>query len=366
MAQEIQAIGDRELWVVSGAAALGAKWSLPIFVDFFEANITPQIKRTFARVNPAMTMTPEQESVLESRISAYVYPSEAGHKLIAKSSLNEIAIKAQGITPAFYVQWPDQPNEVASKVEQDSLDPEYLDPSRATEAFLQYVSVQTNVLPLPTLKLAWRALVQCSMTWLAEKKRPIDFGFVELMPVPYRVNWQQVLKAMHPKSPWVITHSKKQDVSRDAMLLEMGLMQNLSNCVLLAVNPNTNCMWWRIEAVHKSEWWKGVEQIEEAHKNKQGPGRYAKHVSAEINRRRSRLVDIYCKWTKEAARPSGNLDQGKLHGSQVIIPWMARGKVNVWNPPCGPVEVCVFGEGSKKDLPKSEKTVALEAVQRLL
>lgn len=360
---ELKLDGDRELWAINGSGVGGTTWSIPVFADPFSGEVKPGQVRRFYRISPAAVMDLGCEAALRGRLIPYNVDAASGMTLVTEKALHEIATKAQGITPSYYLKWgPDGSN--PGKVEEESVDADYDKAPEATEKFIEYVYTHTQVASHSTLKLVWRAITQCAFDWLAVDKRPISFGFMELTPIPYRINWAQMLKAMFPGSPPTVRLKNK--VARDARLLDMGFMGQMTNGILLGMDNNAGVITWRVECTLQKNWWQRIIGLEQKIKATLGPVQYSHYVFRQMFNRRDKLLELYAAWVKEANRPAGTNDDGRLHGGKALICWLPPGKIKPVDPPCGAVEAVVDSDGAEISGPGGPSIMAIEATKRLL
>lgn len=355
--------GDRELWLVRGAITK-KEWVLPIYCDPFDGEVDGQ-KRRYYRIEPTMKLTSPMEMALTGRLTPHIIRSDAGFSLLTETSLNEIAHKAPGITPGYYIVWPNyQPEPQGEVAEKDFVDPDHDNPPQATEKFLEWVFQQTQVAPLPTIKLVWRALMQHLFIWMVEKHKSVDLGFLELLPTPYRSNWTQVMKAMFPNSPY---HANMRDKEkRDLTLMETLFSPNLTNSILYGLTYNTATILWRIDVIHKKIWWAASQELEEKEKMARGPVGYTEYVVRRTAKMKDKLIEVYANWAKEANRPAGGTDEGITYGVPVLTCWIPEGRVTAIAPPEGDVEAVVDAEGTRLRGPGNKASVAKEVTKRLL
>lgn len=355
----LKASGDRELWVVHGKCHKGEQWEIPVFCDPMSAEVDGGVRK-FMRMYPAVGISEPMKIAIHGRAIPYVIQQDRNWTILAERSLHEIAYKAPGITPGYYFKWPGEQADPDS-VDEESVDP---DPSPPSESFIKFVHQQTQIIPYPTLKLVWRAIAECGFDWVLKQKKPINLGWIELIPSPYRANWCQILQAMYPGSTTAITN--KNTAWRENWLNTSGFMVQILNSVLLALNTFTTAIYWRIEVLHSKEWWRAVEDLEGKKKAKLGGLQYTYYVSKMIVKYQATLLKLYREWVREAARPAGQIPKRELGRGEVLTAWIPPGRVRPQKPPSGPVQVVVDSHDSLISSPTNEAFVEVEATARLL
>lgn len=360
----MQVCGDRELWVLHGMGPKNQKWGIPIYVDPFKAEVHQQEVKYF-RITPAIALPPALDVAMKARMMAFAVRTERDYTMLQEKDLNVIATKAPGITPSFYLQWPT--GEVAPQATSEmavECVSEHPDMSPIADRFLTYVFTQTQVVPLATLKLVWKAITQCAFTWMSEKKEPLNIGFATLFPVPYRVNWHQIMKAMFPSSTVACTNRSRKE--RNGRLDNMGFIDQLRNSVNTALDPRSGVIRWRIELAHDKQWWRAIQAIELQKLELGGMIGYTRYVGKEIQKRTKLMVELFTAWTKEAVYPCGHVDDRRVFSEPVLKPWLPPGRITPWRPPEGDIEAVVSGDVEGLTGPENESSMAIEATKRLL
>lgn len=363
MALELIKNGDKELWCVKGEAPGGGEWIVPVYVEYFLSGAKDQ-ERKFVRITRAINiMGPMVVAALKSRLTPYMLASQAGFCMLAESALHEIATKAPGVTPEYYLKFPEEAS-ILNTPERDKVS-EMGTAKGSTEAFLKFVHTNSQIVPWATLKLVWRAIVQNSQVWLSEKKEPIDFGFVELVPTPYRVNWCQILKTMHPEAAQILVSRQLKPDTKERKLVNSGFYRSLRNGVLLSLNKHL-AIQWRIEAVHHESWWKVMDELETLVRNSRGPVGYAKQVALHVHKRLERNIDIFTRWVREANKTAATVGSNSLYGAEFLKAYVPKGHVKAKAPPSGPVRVVESLKDEGVLAPDTPEDVEDEASERLL
>lgn len=335
----IKGVGDIQLYVVRGEYLSGKIWELPIFAEPFEDDVDHE---RYWRVEPAVNHNNEQYSVLAAQLRPHRLGCDSDHIIISNASLQEIAYKAAGITPSYYVKW----NKQFAKTLHEQSTERLRESKDDTEAdrFLRFVCERTGIARLPQLRLYWRAIAQEALVWMVEKNRPIDLGFCRLVPLPYRRNWKEVLMGMHPNSVHILNQWKRHRPKMEALLTEMGVTPDLVNSLLLAMQPHHNYIHWSIECVPTKSWDRAVEDIGLRRRGCSTPVIYTEHVRSAMFAKVQESISALVRWVLDTSRPAGAVDDGRTFGSTVLRSWIPKGLVAPRASPVGPARVvCTTG-----------------------
>lgn len=362
---EVTLCGDRELWVIYGTYKKGdGEWRVPFFVDPYSEK--PDMPPTFYKLEPAVFLNAEMLEAVELKIRLYNRGS-GDIRILKVEDLQKVAVKAPGITPEYYLNWRTFENEDKDNLEVQQVVEEVDFPSEA-KAFCEYIVNSTQIVPIGTMKLIYRAIVAHGMEWVLEKKKPLHLGFVRLVPVPYRVNWKQILLALAPSSPWAFRQSL---IKRDALLLAGGWTTNVYNTKLAAVGRTNPLIQWKVELIHDDSWWKAVEKHETKIYAALGPSRYITYFRNAIKSAFPHILEAYSSWCKRISVPCAGLDNGKLFGNRVLRAWVPEGRVTPAAPLQGDVSCVVSDDFAQLTGPKLQSEISpedetLQFVRRLL
>lgn len=327
----IQRCGDTELWVVSGEG-----WELPVLADPYGTGDAPSHYRLRPPLDAKMSV--QMLKALDERLNPFKVPTAACHVIIKYEDLPRIASKAGGITPGYYIKWAGAP-EAASEVEEERIVPNPPGPDSGKD-FCAYLHRLTGVVEYPVLRLVWKAIMQYGPRWLAEEKKPIDLGFVRLIPVPYRANWKSIMSARFPQARAMMENSYPKPARR-AALEAIGFIPELFNTALAALHRKDHFCYWNVEAVTTLHWWRATEKYESYKRGQLSPTRYAEYWRRGIKKMLPHIMEAYREWCDWLRLPCAQLDEGALFGSRRLIPWVPQGRITPAAPQSGDTYVVV-------------------------
>jgi len=321
---KIEATSDTELWLVRSCDG----WQLPIFVNACKADgVEGKVL-----IQPATSINSAKLTALAGVLGKNTHRGPTACWLIDADRLPSLAARAQGITPEYYERWPDQPNpdNLRMQVTEEHSDPALAEPriDRDAEVFLREMVQRTAITDLPTARLVWLAICQEMARWLLERKRPIDLGFVRLQALPYRANWKQILMARLPKA---FSLFRKPKEKRDAALAMTEFPAWLRSSRMMAFDPKHNIPTWTIDATVTKAWKQYVIDYE-----REGRAKYdfqrAQAWARQINKFEPDIVEIFKSFLEEVAIPCGSVEEGESFGSQIIRPYIPKGRVTGESP----------------------------------
>jgi hypothetical protein len=183
---------DKELYV---ARAMDDSWSLPMFVDWKHDK---EHDKHYAMVSPAVSLYTNQSLMMQALLQVHDVMGEKTRWLIPRNICEAILHKAPGITPAFYYKWPDdnQPplppawNEAKGKTWRypEARNPELLSSSH----FVKHLAKTIN-LPSSVISIVYKAICTEAPGWMLDNKQPLELGFCQLVALPFRANWKEII-----------------------------------------------------------------------------------------------------------------------------------------------------------------------------
>lgn len=323
--------GDRQLWVIRGK-----NWSLPVYADPFDS----AEKRRYWRLEPAIALEADMFEAMNGLLKVYQVQCASGC-ILSDESLREIAVKAEGITPSYYVKWTkryanDTPPVESAEVESD--------PALESERFLRFVVERTGVASLATLKVIWRAFYASGLEWLVEKGRPIDLGYARLIPMPYRHNWKEIFLAMQPKAEEYLNQYKFSQQRLDSALGTINAKADLVHSALTAMHGHRQFIYWKLECVQTKAFEKAVEDNQQMRRGMMSPVQYTEYVRRQLSRYVHEAIKALIVWVRETRKPCGAVDNGRTFGSRVLRPWIPDGCVAPRHPKRPPVRIVSITE----------------------
>lgn len=304
MSSELVPIADRELWVV---VEKGKDFQLPVYCDPYSSNGNTC---THYVVRPAIDLLAEPHAELEAQLRKHDVAGTRSYWVIEREVLPNVAKKAPGITPAYYFRWKN------TEVPQIQLDGEQLpDKPNAANSFLEFVA-KRSAINFSTIRVVWSEIERLALDWLLDKQQPLYFNFMHIYPVPYRVNWKEIMLAKHPGS--VALFRKAELEERDALLASCGFIQDLASTDMLAMHRR-HCFQWTLECVPTDRWRKQSVEVELTRLGIKGAARYASYYEGRLRYHLAHILTIYKAWLGQMAHPVGKLGESRISGKPVLM-----------------------------------------------
>lgn len=309
--QELQPVGDRELHVVSGEA-----FSIPIFCDPYSTSGGPI---THYVIRPAIELLMAPHLALTQILVQYDLAQEKRFWVIEAASLPIIATKAPGITPSAYYRW---------EGEHDVKDPQLLGveldaPKLEGEDFLKFVATRSGM-DIKLLRVFWSEWQKAAVEWFINKQQPLKLTFATLRPIPYRINWKEMLLIKHPRcASFFLSWTQER---RDIALTETGFIDDLGSAEMAAVDKK-RFFYWTLELTANDYWMEAVREAELTRLGTRGPRTYAKYYEARLKKHLPDILEAFTGWLRQMAISVGTVGEGTFSGGAVLLPERKNGVV---------------------------------------
>jgi hypothetical protein len=185
--------GDKELFF---ALAQDSSWSLPMFVEWKHDK---EHDRHYALVTPAVTLYVNQGLVMQALLQVHDVAGEKNRWIIPRNICEAVLHKAPGINPTYYYKWPDDtqpplPSGWSESKGRGWKYPDLKDPDQVLngQPFLKHVANKSG-LPSSVVSIVFKAICQEAPAWMLENKQPLELGFCQLVALPFRVNWKEIV-----------------------------------------------------------------------------------------------------------------------------------------------------------------------------
>lgn len=315
----VQRDGDDELWTVEGKLDDGFQFRMPIITKPHRTTSEP-VERWHYVHGSDYTWSPRQYEELAVIMDRHdCTPRCETGWWFSQAVLDTFASKAPGITPEFYIRWPGYDTPSFSG-EIGTLDiPE--EPGFSTDElkFLKHLQRMTGTQTWEALKFLWLAFRKQSMLWLAKERRPLDFGFIRITPMPYRVNWKEALAVRFGgilKCFRKGNHGQRHDI-----LQESGFFDALSSVKLLAVDKDKVFCHWTLEATPSADMDQTMNEYEYAKFRRIGPAGYARWILRCMADRLSETLRIFSRYVQTVSLPPGRrVGSESAFGVEIIAP----------------------------------------------
>lgn len=309
---------DDELWTVEAKLNDGFEWRLPIIVKPHHAADDPSARWYYVH-GANYNWSPQQYSQLAPILDHHdCVPSWESGWWFTQSAIDRFATKASGITPDFYIRWPGYETPRFSS-ETDTLEiPEEPGLSPDETKFLRHLQNMTGTQTWEALKFLWLAFRKQAVFWIARERRPLDLGFIRIIPMPYRANWKEALAVRF--SGVLSCFRSAGRAKRQETLQEAGFFKALSSVQLLAVDKEKVFCHWTLETMPSTELEEAIDIQEYAKFQRQGPAGYVRHILRSMETRLNDTMRIFSRYVGLVCHaPGRKLVTDQRSGTEIIV-----------------------------------------------
>ncbi len=170
-------------------------------------------------------------------------------------------------------------------------------------ALLEILQRALPGLSTDALQIFWRAFKTEAIHRLAVERKPLDLGFVEVIPVPWRQNWKDALLAKF-RQPF--TRLQRRDLHRaDEELAARGFHEAMTGTLLLAIDRHRKFIRWTVECIPSDELTSSIDEHEAARKEKFGDLDYTASFMEDLKNYIPDALRIMARYTRRAIMPRG-------------------------------------------------------------
>lgn len=323
----VQRDGDDQLWLVSEKLDDGFQWTLPITTKPHRT-ITemPENSETYHFVFGAnYNWSPRQYQELSFVLDRFdCVPNDIRGWWFTQAVLEKFAAKAPGINSDFYIRWPGY--EAPAYNDIDTLElPEEPGFNKDELKFLKHLQRMTGTQSWEAMKFLWLAFRKQAILWMSVERRPLDLGFIRLVPMPYRCNWKEALAVRFGGLLSRFRGSMRDE--RTEMLQNSGFFEALSSVKLLAVDKEKVFCHWTVEALPSPDLETAIEEQEYRKFQRIGPAGYARHILKSMADRLTETLRIFSHYAQAVCLPPGRRVEGNGLGIEIIAPELRDGRV---------------------------------------
>lgn len=270
---------EKSFWCVSRDY-----WTLPVEVDCPEGN-------DVASVKPAeVPMTNPMIEALIRVLDRTCFTVKDGRWMMMAERLAEIADPIpEGQDPQDCVTW------------SRKIQPRPALHWRDT-GFVEFLYASGRFRSRDHASLCFRLVANALCDWLVNWKRPVDFGLFDLVPLPLRRNWKEVL----------LTRFFHSSQKKKFTLWE--LRHNLLSGQFTAVYRRAKLFHWILDVRLKRPWWLACYQRERLAQKRLRADYGASHVAA-LKRTSQDAYEIFLSYLAEVRRPFGFLRRSPRPGT---------------------------------------------------
>lgn len=326
----VQRDGDDQLWLASEKLDDGFQWTLPVickpFVTVSEnPDHTPE--NYFFIFGANYSWSPRQYAELCYLLDRHdCVPGDQRGWWYKESVLKKFAVKAPGITPEFYVRWPGYEIPTYSADFETLELPEEPGFNKDELKFLNHLQRMTSTQSWEALKFLWIQFRKQAILWMSVERRPLDLGFIRLVPTPYRANWKEAMAVRFGGLLHLFRSINRED--RQETLQEAGFFKALSSVKLLAVDREKPFCHWSVEALPSQDLEKAIEEHEYQRFQRIGPAGYARHILRSMANGLGDTMRIFGHYARAVCTLPGKRVEGERgFGVEIIVPELRGGSV---------------------------------------
>lgn len=321
---------DCELWLASSTAD---QWQIPVYA--WQKVIEGTTEAFYWVENAIGSLTADQFLTVAHHFGPHRLNQEGNFWIIPFDSLAQIARKAPGITAAHYLIWKGEA--VASTRRFNGANQDPVDttigssaPPRDAELFLRYMAKTSPVFSYETLKVIWIELNRVATRWLAIENKPLDLGFCQITPLPYRLNWKEVMIAAYPKLPWLRRQrklGKMTEEQRHALLIMGGVYDFFQNLSLSEFTLSKKVCNWNLDVLPSTELRAAFIRQQRLLMRVSGQVTYAQRHFDALQRLAPQIVELMDFYCEKITRPCADSIRRAGTDGVELIPFVPEGEV---------------------------------------
>ena len=351
--------GDFELWTVTSKLPDGFAFTLPIKARPFSVEGSEDTNARIWFVHRGMLLSSSQYNALTPVLDAFDFsPDDERGWWFKNEDMARFAVKVPGMNPEYYIVWPGvEPLRIHGA--DASPDQVVVEPAPGFSGpeltFLKKLHHAIPEISWDALKIFWLAIRKEAIRWVAVEKKPLDLGFIKLIPMPYRANWKEALAVRFGS---LIHVFRKPTEERHQDLTVCGFYSALASPKLLAIDRDKNFIDWTIEMIPSDEMTRTAQQHEHARRQKIGPGSYASNMLQTMAAHLNATLDIMKFYAGRISIPPASAREGKTFVSTVLLPAVQLGRVRPGRGICDRIDLApndAFGQFNDEEWLRPEK-----------
>jgi len=309
----LKPVGDVELWY---AEADDCSWRLPIHVEWKQDSSNGNL---YGLILPGTCFYHNQSIVMNDLLGRHSLEDRQDRWLVPHSSIEGLLRKAPGIHAEFYYYWPDDGQPPVPSHRGLSV-PVRQRPARFG-SFVEFVSAQRG-LPADVVQAVLTAIGQVGTRWLVEYHQPIDLGFVQLLAVPFRVNWKEiVLFKGKPNNLIKALLSIRRECRHRLTAMRFPATLCSPQNIALCGGVRAARIDYSIEAMTTPGFDKAVERIEE---ERIQAGNYVAQYSKSIEKLYESIIDCLAHYAQKTQAAWAAVRKGGDGSDPSFVPTVAR------------------------------------------
>lgn len=310
----LKPVGDVELWFLE---ASDCSWRLPVHVEWKEDNRNGNI---YGLIIPGTCFYHAQLLCVNAVLGDHTLLEERTDRwLLPREQIESLLRKAPGIHAEFYYDWHEQDHAPIPSHHGMSVPLK----RRAAKfgSFVEFIAAERG-LPPDVVSVVLTAIGQVGPRWLLEYHQPIDLGFVQLMAVPFRANWKEIV--MFKRKPDGLLKALLAP-GRECFRLLSDLRFGATLCsvqnIALCGTAKHSRIDYTIEAVANEAFDRAVDQIEDDRAERGG---YVARHSKAVEKLYDQIVDCLVRYAKKTQAAWAAVHHGSTVGSPTFVPSIPR------------------------------------------
>lgn len=322
----VQRDGDDELWICGDKLDDGFEWRLPVVAKPF-ATVPEASERWLFIFGANYSWSPRQFAELAYLLDRHdCVPGDQRGWWFRESVIQKFAAKAPGITPEFYTRWPGYEIPSYGDDFETLVLPDEPGFNKDELKFLKHLQRMTSTQSWEALKFLWIHFRKQAILWMSVNRRPLDLGFIRLVPTPYRANWKEAMAVRFGGLLHLFRSRKSED--RTEILQEAGFFNALSSVKLLALDKEKAFCHWTVESMPSPDLEKAIEEQEYQKFQRIGPAGYARHILRSMANGLGDTMRVFGHYARAVCTPPGQRVEGERgFGVEIIVPALRGGSV---------------------------------------
>jgi len=310
----LKPVGDVELWY---AEADDCSWRLPLHVEWKE---DPSTGNLYGLILPGTCFYQNQSLLMNVLLGSHSLEDRQDRWLVPRSSIESLLHKAPGIHAEFYHYWPD--NEQPSIPSHHELTVPARRPAKTFGSFVEFVSAERG-LPADVVQAVLTAIAQVGPRWLVQYNQPINLGFVDLLAVPFRANWKEIVlfKGKANKLIEALLKTGRECRQRLTSMRFPATLCSPQNIALCGGVKSVARIDYSIEAVSTEDFDEAIEKIEG---ERMEAGDYVAQHSKSVERLYESIIECLARYARKTQAAWAAVRKGGNGSEPTFVPSVSR------------------------------------------
>jgi hypothetical protein len=304
---QLRQCGDVQLWVVISEKA---GFEIPIYATPHNHVDHPALVYWLVKI--AVPVPEEWRVKCDKLLFGFRENYEPEDYFLTEASLMEIAEKAPGITPAYYLHLATKAPAINMEEQAKKIRRRQTHAAGKEMDFLDFITTRSDIKPEDRTDLIyfWKLITSAIPYYLVQKEKPVPFGCFTLHAVPLRADWVMRWAWLHPE---YITRGTFSMDEEDVKLIA-------STQHLKAMDNSSHYCRWSLMAVPEQKFWEASNGRESKERRTSGINGYAvKHQNLLVRLKQS-LHECLYSFRKQAAFPMAHYYTSGVRGGTGYIP----------------------------------------------